>query len=106
MDEVRKKRYEPQRLADVIPQLMARRGYARVLAEDEVQQVWRQISGRFEPFSRSGRVRGGVLQVVVGNSLVIQELMFEKQNLLRLLQQALPNQQIRDLRFTIGTVDE
>jgi hypothetical protein len=106
MDEERKKRHEPQRMADLIPQLMARRGYARVLAEAEFQQVWREISGRFEPFSRAGQLRGGVLHVIVSNSVVKQELMFEKQRLLQQLHESLPQQSIRDLRFAIGTLSE
>jgi hypothetical protein len=37
--------------------------------------------------------------------VVKQELMFEKQKLLSLLHTALPHQQIRDLRFSIGVID-
>ena len=89
-------------MADVIPQLMARRGYSRLLSHDDFNDVWMQISGPLSEHSRPGRFRRGVLEVIVGNSAVMQELNFRKRQLLKSLQESLPDQKFSDLRFSVG----
>ena len=89
-------------MAEVIPQLMARRGYARLLSHDDFSAVWLQISGVLGQHSRPGRLRRGILEIVVGNSAVLQELNFQKRPLLKSIQQNLPDYKITDLRFKIG----
>jgi hypothetical protein len=51
-----------------------------------------------------GKIRRGVLEVLVGNSAVLQELTFQKKHLLDKIVAALPDQKIRDVRFRIGVV--
>ena len=98
------RRRGPRKLGDVIPQLMARRGYARLLSHDEFEEAWQEASGTLSQQSRAGRLRRGVLEIVVSSSVVMQELTFQKRHLLRILNQRLPHQQIRDLRFSVGTI--
>ena len=88
-----------------MPQLMARRGYARLLSHDEFQEAWQEASGTLSQQSRPGQLRRGVLEIIVSNSVVMQELTFQKRKLLRHLSERLPHQKIRDLRFTVGTIE-
>ncbi|MCA9151564.1 MAG: DUF721 domain-containing protein [Planctomycetales bacterium] len=104
-DEEERKRREPRRMGDLLPMLMARRGYARMLAADQFADAWEQASGRMAGLSRAGNVRRGVLEIFVKNSLVLQELTFQKQQLLRTMQELLPDQSIRDLRFSVGHLE-
>jgi predicted nucleic acid-binding Zn ribbon protein len=103
-DEPRKPR-APRRMSDLIPQLMARRGYARILSHDVYAAAWDEASGDLRRQSRAGRLRRGVLEVVASNSLVLQELTFQKRQILATIQRLLPDQRIRDLRFTVGNFD-
>ncbi len=95
----------PTRLGEVIPQLMARRGYARLISFEQFAEAWEQASGPLSEQSRAGRLRGGVLEIFVRNSVVVQELTFKKRQLLKSLEQHLPDQKIRDLRITVGSWD-
>ena len=95
---------DPQKIGDVITDLLARRGYAQLAANEECRQAWRSAVGGLEAFSRAGEVKRGVLQVVVGNSVVMQELTFRKQELLEAVIEALPNHQITDIRFRVGAI--
>jgi predicted nucleic acid-binding Zn ribbon protein len=95
----------PRKLSELIPQLMARRGYARLLSHDEILGVWEQASGALSGQSRPGMLRRNVLEIIVTNSVAMQELTFQKQQLLMKLSRQLPHHQIRDLRFSIGSID-
>ena len=46
-----------------------------------------------------------MLEVTVSNSTIVQELTFQKQQILAELQAELPDANIRDLRFRVGTID-
>ena len=96
----------PQKLADALAQVMARRGYARVQASAELGDVWNSAAGeKLAACSRPGNLRRGVLEVTVANSAVMQELEFMKRKILKELSQLAPDQKIRNLRFRIGPVD-
>jgi predicted nucleic acid-binding Zn ribbon protein len=95
----------PQSIADVLAQLLARRGYARQSASADCGEAWREAAGpTLAPFTRPGNVRRGALEVMVANSVLLQEITFQKAALLERLQALLPDQGIRDLRFRIGTM--
>ena len=51
----------------------------------------------------SGGLRRGTLEVVVTNSTLMQELGFQKADLLETLTRLLPDQGIKDLRFRVGS---
>jgi predicted nucleic acid-binding Zn ribbon protein len=98
-------RREPRRLADIVPQLLARRGYSHLLAHDQLLEAWQQAAGRLHQQSRPGAIRNGVLEIVAKNSAVIQELTFQKRQLLQSLGKQAENLKIKDLRFTVGSID-
>jgi predicted nucleic acid-binding Zn ribbon protein len=108
-EEVARRQYrqkQPQPIAETLSKLMARRGYAYLQTSSEREEAWRGVVGeRMAAYSRLGNVRRGVLEVTVRNSAVLQELTFQKKQLLQRITAALPEQQIRDLRFRVGAVD-
>lgn len=102
-DQERPKR-DPRKVGDVISDLMAQRGYAQLATNQECQDAWRTVVGKLQHLSRATEVKRGVLHVVVSNSVVMQELTFRKQELIPALDAALPNHQIKDLRFRVGSI--
>jgi predicted nucleic acid-binding Zn ribbon protein len=95
----------PQAIGTVLVDLMARTGYARVQSTAALEAAWREAAGAAaERFSRVAALRRGKLEVVVANSTVVQELSFQKTALLNALRLALPEEQIRDLRFRVGPI--
>jgi len=98
-------RRHPQKMADVMATLLARRGYAQVETASACQEAWLQAAGPpLRGQSRAGEVRRGVLEVVVSNSSLLQELTFRRRQLLAELNRLLPDQPIRELRFRVGSV--
>lgn len=103
--EEREKRREPQQIGDVISELMARSGYGAILAAFRNAGAWRAVCGEsLAARSQPGRFRRGVLEIVADHSLVLQELSLRKRQLLKDLQEKLPDQAIRDLRFRVGKI--
>jgi predicted nucleic acid-binding Zn ribbon protein len=95
----------PQRIADVLSELMARRGYARIRAAEAYEQAWREVAGALlAKYTRVGNLRRGALEVRVANSTLLQELTFQKADLVRRLGELLPEEGIRDLRFRVASV--
>lgn len=107
-DEVARRQYVPRgplAIRETLSTLLARRGYADVAGAAEREQAWQQVVGReLAAYTRVGTVRRGVLEIIVGNSAVLQELTLQKRQLLQGVGQALPDQPIRELRFRIGAV--
>lgn len=92
-------------IADVLSELEARRGYSRVKQSDSLAEAWQEAAGpATAAHSRVGEVRRGTLEVIVANSMLAQELQFEKQRLLTKLIERLPDHKLRDLRFRVGAV--
>jgi predicted nucleic acid-binding Zn ribbon protein len=97
--------FDPRKLADILTELHARRGYARVRTEESAEEAWREAVGeKLGPQTRVGPVRRGTLEVTVANSMVAQELQFQKQQILARLADLLPDEKIRDIRCKIGSV--
>ena len=104
LDQQRHRQHDPRKIADVLTDLLAQRGYAQIKAVDDCQEAWANIVGDLKNFSHAGEVRQGVLQVIVSNSVIMQELTFRQQELVTKLQHRLPQHRIRSLRFRVGNV--
>lgn len=93
----------PQAMAEVLSELLARRGYARVEASEQLAAAWRETVGvRLADCTLPGRMRGRTLEIVVEDSTLVQEFTFRKAELIRGLNDRLPDQNVRDLRFRVG----
>ena len=96
----------PESIGDILAQLMARRGFARIRSTEAFQSAWRGAAGGLlAQYTRPGAIRGGRLEVTVANSTLVQELSFQKPALLKALAELLPDEKIRDLRFRVGPVE-
>jgi predicted nucleic acid-binding Zn ribbon protein len=96
---------KPKKIADVLAQLITARGYGRIQATADFTAAWQQAAGAtIAKYTRPGRLRRGTLEVTAGNSTIIQELTFQKQQILTQLQTALPDAKIRDIRFRVGSL--
>ena len=95
----------PQKMADVLSNLLSKRGYARVIETSDLQDAWQAAAGpKLGGDSRAGLVKRGNLEVLVRNSAVLQELTFMKKKLLAKLQTSSPQHQIKDLKFKVGVI--
>ncbi len=100
-------RGQPQHIGNVLSELFVRRGYGRVQGAAAIQAAWRVAAGdTIADASRVGVLRRGTLEIVVANSLLSQELMFRKTQLLAELQRQLSADAVRNLRFRVGPVSE
>jgi len=85
----------PQRIGDILPQLMAQKGFARVQGSAEYAAAWKEAAGS---------LKRGTLEIVVANSALIQEFVFQKCGMLETLNRLLPEQGIKDIRFRLGAI--
>ena len=95
----------PQPIAEILADLIARRGYAREQSGAALAAAWRQAVGEFlAGHTRCGGVRRGALEVAVANSTLVQEIAYRKHELIRQLAQLLPDERIVDLRLRVGPI--
>jgi predicted nucleic acid-binding Zn ribbon protein len=95
-----------ERLSDIIARLFLERGWGRKHERLRLEDAWTQCAG--DEIARQTCVAGmrrGALEVIVGNSVLLQELThFHRRTLLQKIQQFLGGMKITDLRFRIGVV--
>lgn len=94
----------PKRIDNVLAQVVQRKGYAQLRAAGEREEAWQAAVGEVASQTRLGSFRRGVLEVLVANSLLLQELTFRKEDLLKKLQQALPDTGVRQIKFRVGAI--
>ena len=95
----------PERIGNILAELMARRGLARVRSSAALEAAWRQAVGDLAAcHSRVAGLRRGKLEVIVASSTLVQELSFQKPTILEALTKALPDEPIRGLRFRVGPI--
>jgi predicted nucleic acid-binding Zn ribbon protein len=96
---------QPKRIGNIVAELVARRGYARVMAATSCAEAWASAAGPvFTKFSRAGSIKRGVLEVFVANSTMMQEMTFQKTALVKKLIELMPDEQIRDVKFRVGSI--
>src|SRR3712207_1481083 len=93
----------PELLGEILSRLFTARGWGRRQDRLRLEEAWAAAvtaCGLAAPQTRVGLLRRGVLEVVVGNSVLLQELAhFHKRRLLEQLRQRLPGTTVTDLRF-------
>ena len=96
----------PEPIGKIVAELMSQKGFGRVQSSAELEEAWREAAGpAIAQFTRVGTLRRGKLEVIVANSVLIQELGFQKTTILEALQEKLPEKSIQDLRFKVGPVE-
>lgn len=102
MDPANTERKHVRRIGSLVSQLISRRGYARVYANEELQRVIASaISDQLADAFHVGNLRNGVLQVFASDSVTLQELNFQKRKILKQIQSEMPDDKVTDLRFRI-----
>src|SRR5262245_59975113 len=97
---------KPKAIANVLAQLITARGYGRVQADANLHIAWQKAAGEtIAKFTRPGRLRRGTLEVTATNSAIVQELTFQKQQILTQLNTELPDARVRDIRYRIGSIE-
>jgi predicted nucleic acid-binding Zn ribbon protein len=96
----------PENLAEILSRLFTARGWGRRQDRLGLERAWAEVAGpQFAPHTRVGQLRRGVLEVQVGNAVLLQELThFHRRRLLSELRQRLPNTPLTDLRFRSGVI--
>ncbi|MEL6109810.1 MAG: DUF721 domain-containing protein [Planctomycetota bacterium] len=93
-----------QSIGSLVSQLISRRGYAQIEATNQFQTVVESVVGQgLAGHVTVGKLRRGVLAVFADDSVVVQELMFQKQSILTRIEKELPEANVTDLRFKVQT---
>lgn len=96
----------PKRPASILSQLMARKGYGQTKTNDELDETWNAIVGdKWQNKTRVGNVKRGVLEVFVSSAAVNQHLGFQKKKLLVELSKRVPQNKIKDIKFSLGSIE-
>lgn len=94
-----------QRISTVLSQLMSRRGYAAVVAADQQMDVIRSVVGdSLAAQIRIGKLRSGSLELIVADSVTMQELTFQERQIVGRLMESNPEVTIKRLRMKVGQV--
>jgi predicted nucleic acid-binding Zn ribbon protein len=92
-------------IGNVIAEIVSRKGIGRRKSTEQRQNAWRQAVGEeMAKVTRVGEIRRLKLEVIVASSIVMQELSFQKQDILSRLRASDQDLQIDDLRFQVGSV--
>ena len=95
----------PKRLSSLLSDLLALKGYTQSESARQRSDVWKALVGeQLAADSAPSEVRRGTLTVIVANSIVTTELSLRAAELLSGIQNALPQQDIRKLRFRVGRI--
>jgi hypothetical protein len=95
----------PKRMGEVVGRLIARKGYVDDLGEEQRLAAWRAAAGTLAAHSRPGRLNRGTLEVLVKNSVVLQEITFQKAVILGRLRERPEWRTLTEIRFRVGTID-
>ncbi|HEV3257636.1 MAG TPA: DUF721 domain-containing protein [Gemmataceae bacterium] len=98
----------PEPLSEILSRLFAARGWGRRQGRLQLEEAWAEVAGPERARqTRVGALRRGVLEILVGNAVLLQELaQFQKRGLLEQLRGRLPGTTLTDLRFRAGTVGQ
>ncbi|MEO1524653.1 MAG: DUF721 domain-containing protein [Planctomycetota bacterium] len=91
-----------QSIGSLVSQLISRRGYAEIAATDQFHSVIASVVGKsISEQVTVGKLRRGVLAVFATDSVIVQELTFQKRSILSRLAKELPEANVNDLRFKV-----
>lgn len=98
----------PENLGDILGRLFTARGWGRRQGRLHLEKAWADAVGtEHAAQTRVSMLRRGILEVVVGNAVLLQELAhFHKRRLLEQLRRQLPTTPLTDLRFRAGVIEE
>jgi predicted nucleic acid-binding Zn ribbon protein len=97
----------PELLSEILSRLFVARGWGRRQAQLRLEQAWAEsVGSQGAKYTRVAGLRGGVLEVTVGNAVLLHELAhYQTRRLLEQLRSRLPGTTITSLRFRAGVID-
>ncbi|MFL5340721.1 MAG: DciA family protein [Gemmataceae bacterium] len=96
----------PEPISEILSRLFTARGWGRRQDRLRLEQAWAAAAGDFAAHTRVAGLKRGVLEVEVGNGVLLQELaQFHKRRLLGELKKKLPGVPLKDLRFRAGVIE-
>ena len=97
----------PVAIGRLVSRLMARAGYDREQSSSSLAAAWQQAApAALKGASRPGVVRRGVLEVFVSHSAHVQELGFQKRDVVSRLQALVPDAGITDIRCRLAAAGD
>jgi predicted nucleic acid-binding Zn ribbon protein len=99
--------HQPERVGEILGRLFAARGWGRQQERLRLEETWAEALGLAQAgYTRVAGLRKGILEIIVGNAILLQELAhYQKRRLLEQLRRRLPDLLIHDLRFRAGIVN-
>ena len=96
----------PELVGEILSRVFTARGWGRRQERLRLERAWAEAVGpEAARQTRVGGLRRGVLEVVVGNAVLLQELAhYHKRRLLEQLRGRLPGTNVTDLRFRAGVI--
>jgi len=95
-----------RKIGDVLANVLARRGYGTQQSNQIFEDAWVSAAGKkMAAHSKPVQLTRGVLEILVRDSVILQELTFQKKQLLRKLSGLTSERQITELRFRVGNFD-
>ena len=97
----------PEPIGEILSRLFTARGWGRRQERLRLEEAWAAAVGpEFAPQTRVAGLRRGILEVIVGNAVLLQELAhYRKRPLLEQLRRRLPGTSVTDLRFRAGVIE-
>jgi predicted nucleic acid-binding Zn ribbon protein len=93
------------KIGETLAVLLAKRGYLQAESANSLRQAWDKCVGeKVAKQSLPGNVQRGTLEVHVASSALVQELTFQKKQLVKKLTELIPDFKIKDLRFRVGPI--
>ena len=84
---------------------MSKKGYGETIANNELSELWIAAAGaKLASRTRIGTIRRGKLEIIVENSAVLQELTFQKRQILKTIKETDNEHGINDIRFKVGPI--
>jgi predicted nucleic acid-binding Zn ribbon protein len=98
-------KHGPLPISELVAEVISRRGIGRTQSLGVRDAAWRAALGEaLAKQTRPGAVRRGTLEVIVANSTLLQELTFQKTEILKRLTQHAPELAVQSIRFRVGPI--
>lgn len=96
----------PETLAEILGRLFTARGWGRRQGRLHLEKAWEDAAGpEIASRTRVQGMRRGVLEVTVGNAVLLQELTsFHKRGLLEKVRAKLTTVVVTDIKFRAGVI--
>ena len=93
----------PHRLGKILENYLTRAGMQQRIREEKIIDAWERMVGKaISEVTQPVRMRNGVLQVKVANSVWMHELQFHKKMIIQKLNGYIGNATVENLWFMIG----